>query len=323
MKRVVIGLLLGSALPLVACGGSGGGSSGVTVVPGSGGSTPTPAPSSPTPSPTATYKTYAELTGNQSFKTACAAFIFNANPPAVAPATHFGQGLTLDYTATSDSYAIGGDGLALSYGPADLDPAAPATVKGYIKTVDGFQQRFTIGRPATSGGTGLDYTRGFFLRALGPGSPKNYSCVFGVPTLLGDAPAVSTVTYSQTGLTGSAYRTEAGTTSVYSLQTSTVTLSVNLTTGAITSNIHLIGVLQTPSGPGATVDLGNYTGTGTIDTVEGSYYGQFTDVTGGGFAFFGGWFFGPQGRESGYAYNIFSRNGPVDIAAVGTVAAIK
>jgi hypothetical protein len=262
------------------------------------------------------------LTGNQQFKTACAAFIFNSSFPTVAPATAFGDGLTLNYTSATDSYGITGDGLALTYGPGDIDPAAPTTIKAYVRTTGGFTERFTIGRPG-AGGVALDYMRGFSLRALkGPG-PTQYSCVFGVPTLVTDPPAATSVTFTKTGLNGSAYRSQGGIVGIYSLEKSTVTLSVNLTTGKINTVIHLLGTLQTPAGPSTTnVELGTYTGSGDIDEVQGSYNGQFTDAS---FAYFGGWFFGPQGREAGFAYSIFNRDAAsgADVTAVGTVAAIQ
>ena len=190
-------------------------------------------------------------------------------------------------------------------------------------------QRFVIGRPSPGGAT-LDYLRTIFLRAQpGPG-PTNYQCVFGVPTLTTDAPGVATVTFAKVGLSGasSAYRYDPtaspATLTTYSLEKSTATLSVNLTTGAVTSVIHLLGTVQSAAGAGATdVELGTYTGSGTIDQTTGSYSGQFVDSAGNGlFATFGGWFFGPQGREAGFAYSIVSRTSSnIEISSVGTVTA--
>jgi hypothetical protein len=327
MKSITIGMLLCS-VALSACGSSGGGNNSPVVVPGPG-STPTPSPSSsptPTPSPSATYKTYAELTGDQRFKTACAAFIFNSTPPIVTPATAFGNGLMLDHAAAPDSYTITGDGVAQTYGPADRDPAAPSTVISYLKTVSGFTERFTIARPGV-GGVGLDYLRVFTLRAQKGSGPTNYSCVFGVPTLVSDRPAAATVTFTRIGLGGSAYKAQAGVVGAYSLEGSSTTFAVNLTTGKVNTTIHLLGTLQTPTGPSTTnVELGTYSGVGDIDLASGSFSGQFFNPDGSPlFAYFGGWFFGPQGREAGFTSSIAKRDtvNNADISSVGTVVATQ
>ena len=312
---------------LAACGGGNATTTSSTPV------ISTPAPSSgssPTPTPsTVSYQTFANLTGNQSFRTACASYLLVGAPPVVNPATAFGNGLALSYTAAADAYAISGDGLSLSFGPTDVDAAVLAPAKGYTKVDAGFTQRFIIGRPAPAAAT-LDYVRTIFLATQRGAGPTNYQCVFGVPTLTTDVPSVASVTFTKVGLSGasSSYRFDTtaspATLTTYSLENSTATLTVDLTTGAVRSVIHLLGTVRSAGGAGATnVELGTYTGAGTIDTTTGSYSGQFTDASGNSlFAYFGGWFFGPQGREAGFAFNIVKQdsNGS-QISAVGTVTA--
>lgn len=312
---------------LAACGGGG---TSVGLTPVVSGTTPTPSPSTPTQTPsTVSYQTFAALTGNQNFRTACASYLLAGVPPVANPATAFGNGLALSYTAATDAYAISGDGLSLSFGPSDVDAAVLAPAKGYIKVDAGFTQRFIIGRPAPAAAT-LDYVRTIFLATQRGAGPTNYQCVFGVPTLTTDVPSMSSVAFTKVGLSGasSSYRLDTTTSpaslTTYSLENSTATLSVDLTTGAVRSVIHLLGTVRSAAGAGATnVELGTYTGTGTINTTTGSYSGQFTDASGNSlFAYFGGWFFGPQGREAGFAFNIVKQdaNGS-QTSAVGTVTA--
>jgi hypothetical protein len=299
-----------AGLVLAGCGGDGGSSPPISVIPG--GPSPTPTPSSSptaTPTPSASYQTYAQLTGNQSFQTACAALNFsNGNPPAPQPATNFGDGLTLAYTAATDSYTISGDGLSLSYAPAQLDPAAPAGVRGYLRTENGFTQRFSIGTPAP-GGVALDYVRAFSLRALRNGQTLQYQCVFGVPTRLTDPPDATTVTFTRVGINGAAYVAPVGGgLQTYALTASTATLSVNVATGEATTVLRLVGTLQTASGPASTTtELGTFTGVGDFDDTRPSFYGPLTSTDRDSqFSFFGGWFFGPQGREAAFSTQILA-----------------
>lgn len=303
------GLAAVAALAVAGCGGGGG--SGGSSVPVVAGSTPAPTPSpTATATPGPTYSTYAQLAGNQTFQSACASLnLSGGSPPPPNPATGFGDGLLLNYTAASDSYAITNDGLNLSFGPADVDPAAPVGVRSYVRTEpSGFRQRFTIGTPAP-GGVGADYVRGLFLTTQRFGATLQYQCVFGVPTLLTDRPTESSVSFARFNVGGSAYVTPAsGAQQVYSLANSVVTLNVNLTTGEVRTTLRLIGNLAGPGGLSpTTTELGTFTGTAGFDATRQSYYGQLTSTDRQSqFSYFGGWFFGPQGREAGFAMEILA-----------------
>ncbi|MES2336485.1 MAG: hypothetical protein V4537_00115 [Pseudomonadota bacterium] len=312
---------------LTACGGGGNGGGGGSVV--TPAPTPTPAPSpSPSPSPTPTYARFVELTGNQNFRTACGALDLNAAPPAPQPATDFGNGFDLSYTAGSENYLLTGDGQSLSYGPAQRDPASPSPTGSvsYTRVADGFTQRLTLGIP-TTGGVALDYTRGLSLRALRLGRPAQYQCIYGVPTLATDLPAASVV-YARTSLIGTIYAaTTGGAQQVYSTEASVVGFTLDPVTSRVTFTLRLLGTLQTASGPATTTtDLGTYTGTGTINAARTSYSGTLTSADRTvQFGTFGGWVFGPQAREAGLTLTLLALE-PVSgtrVSVLGNIVATR
>lgn len=314
------GILLAA---LGGCGGGGtGGGSVVTPTPSP---TPTPAPT-PSPSPTPSYPRFAELTGSQTFQTACASLETNAAPPVPQPATAFGSGFTLAYNAGAETYLLTGDGQSLSYGPAQRDAAAPAGVTSYVRTADGFTQRLTLGVPV-AGGVALDYTRGLTLRALRQGQPAQYQCVYGVPTLASDLPAGSVV-YARANLNGVIYTAaNGGGQQAYSTEASVVTLTLDPTTSRVSFTLQLLGTLQTATGPAPTpTALGTYTGTGTINAARTSYTGTLasSDRT-VQLGTFGGWLFGPQAREAGMTMSLLAvdTTSGVRISVLGNIVASR
>jgi hypothetical protein len=154
VKRTLCAVAL---LTLSGCGGSDGGSTGSALGTANGGATTTPPPT-PTPPPPA-YVKYANLTGNQTFQSACA----TNGSGATAFSTAYGGGPALVYTATTNSYLVSGNGITSSFGPADADPAASAGSKSYRKVVNTIPERLSIG-PLKAAGTALEYThrRGSF-----------------------------------------------------------------------------------------------------------------------------------------------------------------
>lgn len=312
MRHVI---LMPIGLILTSCGGSGGGSSsGVPVV-----NAPAPTPA-PTSAPTATpYSTYAQLVGDQTFKTGCAALRYDFSSPLAVPVVAFGSGLTLSYTASTQTYRVMPDprdtGLfgtqPRSYGPADRDATASATATVYTRSTNGFIERLAIGANAAGGGS-PDYVRGFSLRvplygaATANPPAAQYSCIFGVPTRLDDLPATSPA-YTRGGLNGSATNYPSGTPESYVITQSQVSFSVDMPNNRVSTTIRMVGALVTAAGTSATtVDLGTYTGTGTIDR-SGFFSGQLTspdrllrDAT------FAGWFFGPQAAEAAFSIGLDS-----------------
>ena len=336
MRRV---LLVSSALALASCGGESGGGGATASVPVVGGATPTPTPpvTSPSPAPTP-YPTYAQLTGDQSFKTGCAALSYDFSPPLAVPVSPFGTGLTLGYTASTQTYVVTPDprntGLfgtqARSFGPADRDPAAPPTATAYLRTTNGFIERLAIGSNGAGGGT-PDYVRGFSLRVPLNGTTSinlpaaQYFCIFGVPTRLDDLPATSPI-YTRGGLNGSATNYPFGAPESYAINQSQVTFTVDLSTGRVAATIHMLGALVTSAGTSATlVDLGTYSGAGTISS-SGYFSGQITspnrqirDAT------FAGWFFGPQASEAAFSigFDSLDQTNGRHIIFLGNALALK
>ncbi len=224
-------------------------------------------------------------------------------PPAPRVATGFGGGLNVAFASGAATYTITGDGLTPRvFGPADIDPAAPAGSIRYLKTVNGAPERFSIPTPSISG-VPLEYTRAVTL-SVTQIRPLQYLCVTGVPTRVGDTPAGSNIPFARVGFTGTAYRQEGGSQRTYSLSTSVATFAANLTNGTVTVMIDLIGVEQTPGGPvGGPIAIGTINATLDIDTSQPTYFGLLNRTTGTTLisGTMGGWFFGPQGAETGAA----------------------
>ncbi len=316
-------LAIALAIAVTGCGGDDSGGSLGTTPP-----TPTPSPTPSPPPPTYSYTKYAALTGDQNFRSACAVVALTGNPFQARFATPYGNGVPLSYTAATDTYRATVDGVQSTFAPGDRDPAAPAGTQRYLKVVNGFTERFSIGQP-TAAGTALEYVRGFGLTARdATGQANQFGCIFGVSTFVGDAPAGSNIPFARVSLNGAAYINDAGSMLSYSLAGSTATLAANVVTGTITITLQLVGTEQKASGPvGGIVILGSYTGSGSIDTTAGSFSGSLVDnvssptVNGT----FGGWFFGPQGAE-GAAVLVMSGPQPGTnnlMTVTATIAAIR
>ena len=313
------------ALALSACGG--GGSSGGGT--GGGGTTPTPSPTptaTPTPTPTpVAYTKYADLTGNQTFKTACA-----GSEDAATFSIPFGQGTTIASDRSIPDYRISSDGSGLSgpfsvtFNQSNRDPAAPATVEAYVKAnANNFNERFVIGNISV-GTTALEYVRSGQIIVQSPTRRLvNMFCAFGVPTLTSDRPATS-VAYVNSRFVGSlrvVQNVGAGPVTTYSISASTARLNANPANGQITVTINLIGREIVGGVASATeTPLGTFTGTTSIDGTVQSFSGLVLDSNNTVAGTFGGWFFGPQGREAAFTFNIQQRrNDNSDVIATSSV----
>ena len=311
MKRFVTSASI--ALALVACGG---GDSGGTPPPtgGGGGGTPTPTPS---PSPTPTYATFATLTGNQAFSTACG----GTSGSNVVQAQGFGRAasdnsrLSLDFTAANANWRVvgtsrTGEPFDTTFRPEDIDAASTFTnFTDYLRDPGtGFRNRLLLGDKPIASLT-RDYVRQFVhvVRPTATSNPSTYFCIYGIPTLLTDPLPTSTITYTSFRIVGQGVILGGAQGGSYDLGESTVTLTANPTNGEVRTQLVLSGRLQTPSGLSETrVDLGTYNG---VAGVDGSVQNFFAVLEGGNRAItgpsnFGGWFFGPQGREAGYGFAI-------------------
>lgn len=306
MTRTVA--VLSGAILLAACSGGGGGSSGGgTVV------TPTPTPTatfspSPTPAPGPSYTKFADLAGDQNFASVCTA-IRISSPPVLSPTSLPDQGLAFSYMAGAQNWGVTGDGVALTFTAAERDTTLPATVLGYNKTTSTPTERLRIATVGI-GTTPAEYFRTATVTANAPGNPgRNYTCIIGVKTLVTDVPAGTNFNFPNSRIAGFLLRTPpgGGANTQYNMNNTTVGFDVNLSTGEVKIVLHLIGS-PLPSGSGADVDFGTVTGTADIDATTGAYYGTTwtsTDMT-VPFAQVGGRFFGPQGKESGYALTLLA-----------------
>lgn len=307
-----LAFVIGCAL-LASCGGGDSGGS-----PPATGGTPTPSPSpTPTPTPTPTYATFSTLTGNQAFATACG----GTSGAEVVQAQGFGRAatdsfrLSLDFTSANANWRVAGSSRTgepfdNTFRPEDIDSASTFTnFTDYLRDPGtGFRNRLLLGDKPVAGVT-REYVRQFVhvVRPTATSVSSTYFCTYGIPTLLTDALPTSTITYTSFRIVGQGVIQGGPQGGAYDLAESTVTLSANPATGAVTTQLTLVGRLSTPSGLSETrTDLGTYTGTATIDGSTQNYFAVLDGTTRAivGFSNFGGWFFGPQGREAGYGFSI-------------------
>lgn len=306
-----LALVIGCAM-LAACGGDDGGS----TPPPTGGGTPTPSPT-PTPTPTPTLPTFATLTGDQAFATACGA----TSGADVVQAQGFGRAeantlrLSLDFADTPDTWRITGRSLTgepidTAFRPEDIDAASTFTnFTDYLRDPGtGFRNRLLLGDKPISGIT-RDYVRHFVhvVRPTSTSVSSTYFCTYGIPTPLTNPLPTSTISYTSFRVVGQASINGGPMGGAYDLGESVITLTANPATGDVVTRLQLTGRLQTPSGLSDTrVDIGTFNGTAAIDGTVQNYFavldGENRAIT--GVSNFGGWFFGPQGIEAGYGFSI-------------------
>ncbi|WP_265563132.1 hypothetical protein [Sphingomicrobium arenosum] len=311
-------------LALTACGG--GGSEKAPSPPPV--SQPSPSPT-PTPAP-ATYSTFAQLTGNRSFDSACTIF-FNGSQPWLSSGfgafPDVGSSLNIDYLADSDSWTVEGASdapFSYTFSPSDRSPTSSSSEPVYRKADGkGFDTRFAIGARAL-GSQAPEYVRTARMIARPDAALSDYFCVFGVPTRLDDTLPTSTLRYSAFSVLGTLLVTGGALAGQYELSESVVTLSANPSTGEILTTIDLVGRQFMGGSLSETrTDLGSYYGEASIDGSVASFSGGiFGSDRAVGAANFSGWFFGPQGREAGYSFAIdsFGAEGESWVA-VGSVTA--
>lgn len=164
----------------------------------------------------------------------------------------FGQGVRYQYNASTRAIALDNGPLSPSFTAADIDPSAPVSVVRYAKA-NGDQ--LLLIRPVVNA-VGLQWTR--FVDTIG-NAPSNTRiiAVTGVPTPVADIPSSGTVTFSGTLVVGDAYVFNNGQVTAYSLLPSTLSVSINYSTGRITFSLALNGV---PTAGGAAVSLGTIAG---------------------------------------------------------------
>ena len=307
-----LAFIIGCAM-LASCGGGDGGSSPPPT--GGGGGTPTPSPT-PSPSPTPALPTFATLTGDQAFATACG----GTNGANVVQAQGFGRAATgntlisLDFNDAADTWRVTGTSLTgepfdTTFRPQDIDAASAFTnFTDYLRDPGtGFRNRLLLGDKPITGLT-REYVRQFVhvVRPTATSVPSTYFCTYGIPTPLTSTLPSSAVTYTSFRVVGQGIIQGGAQGGAYDLGESTITLTANPTNGQVATQLALTGRLQTPTGLSETrVDLGTFSGTAQIDGSTQNYFAVLQGnraITGP--ASFGGWFFGPQGIEAGYGFTV-------------------
>ncbi|GAA0310796.1 hypothetical protein GCM10009087_21070 [Sphingomonas oligophenolica] len=270
-----------------------------------------------TPTPPASYTKIADMTGDRTFQTG--GIQYNSAPSGFSNTSTFafGNGVTVAYTAASDSYKLTApDGSTVTFDPSNIQaPPAGSTTQVWAKTAGTIHDQFSLSVPTVSG-VPLSYTL--------TGSWQHFDtatntalvrlAVGGAPTIASDMPKTGTATYSTT--VGGAANMPGGATPSYLLTgNSTATFSANFGTGAISTTLTLAG---TQPSTGATVtNFGTFTGTGSIGSGGPGFTGTLAGTGANGV--FSGAFFGPQALEMGYDWSL---NGG-SFTAVGAVTGRK
>lgn len=312
-KSILVALFSGGALS--SCGGSGGssGSSPAPVV------TPAPSPT-PTPTPTPTpssYTLFDNLTGDQRYTAGCVGYVpRSTGAPFTTGSTRYGPNGPIFYAASTQTYTVvTPTNVKETFEPGTLVPGTPAGTKSFLKATsyDGRPERFSLIRPAPAG-IGFDYGRIATIDISGSATPgagtfarTSAVCILGVPTRGTDIPPLPSVTFTRFSVNGEAIDNRSGTLISYSLGKSSATMTVDLTTGTLTTTLHLIG-----SAGASDVDLGSFTTTAFLNPDTAGFSASMGGppagfVTIGGTPLGGpieGGFFGPQGREFGYTFQM-------------------
>lgn len=309
MKFRSLALLGSAAVTLASCGGgSSSGSDPVTVPGGGTGGTP-----SPTPTPTGPdYPAFAELAGSQSFEPACAFGYDRSDEILAYPNLVFEEGLTIAYDADTRAWSIDGGDVGVlpqvTFGPDDLDAeSADGTINFSKVGAGGMIESLSIGSGSFAD-VQLDYVRTAIVRYEKEGGRFIGVCTFGVPTLTDDLPGTSAFTYDRLHFVGAVKVKHATGVKSYDVSGSEVVMGVDRDAPGdeISSFIQLLGrEIVDGAVTGAQVDLGQLELDSGLYAPNGDFKGQVTSRDWSDYAYvllgFGGWFFGPQASEMGYA----------------------
>jgi hypothetical protein len=297
-------------LSLVAgCSGDEGGSPAPVATPSPSPSpTPSPSPSpspTPTPEPTTSPAAYLKFADVYVFRqgagitlqSACSSFAFQSQPPAVLPASAFGQGLSFRFVLTPGVWAVGGE-VSVGFDGRNADPASQGTEAAYSKLVGADTLRFAITQPV-AGGAGFDYVRLATVSAPVQGLDRLYQCATGIPTLPADLAAAPSGVFGRTAVVATAYVRDGAAARAYALGGSVVSLAADVPARRVTVSLRLVGK---PSGGGADIDLGTFTATAPIDPGTGNYVANLSSADRTVTGTISGRLFGPQAIELGAAF---------------------
>lgn len=250
--------------------------------------------------PPVTYKTLAELTGDQTFQSGGITGVPVGPELRNESTLAFGQGVEIKYFAATDTYNLNnGSGLVVEFTPANVTQENDTTVTWQKPSGNGNLDVLSISSPSVNG-VKLSYTLLGNWTHFQPGAERSYGLVGGVPTQASDVPRSGSATYS-TQVVGLAARNGQP----YILfGESTGTFSANFGSNSVNTSLALAGKLP---GSSTVTQIGNYDGTGTISSSGPGFTGTLSGSNASGA--FSGAFFGPRGVEAGYTFFL---NGTTD-----------
>ena len=194
-----------------------------------------------------------QLSGPVTLQTLNSGFQTNVNPPQESGINGFGQGVRYQYNASTRAITLDNGPQSPSFTATDIDASAPANTVRYAKASG---EQLLLIRPVINA-AGLQWTR--FVDTIGNAPPNSrIIAVTGVPTPTAEIPSTGTVNFSRTLVLGDAYVSTSGQVTAYNLLPSTLSVSINYSTGRITFSLALSGI---PTAGGAVVSLGTIAGT--------------------------------------------------------------
>ncbi|WP_157081258.1 transferrin-binding protein-like solute binding protein [Novosphingobium naphthalenivorans] len=231
----------------------------------------------------------------------------------------FSRDGAIAYLSASQSYSVLNSTPNFTFGPADLVSSSTTIIDYHHAGSDSEAANFTIENPSSA----FTYTRrsnllSQFVQGPGGTDGRRIFCVLGTPTRTDDIPPQSKVNFTQFAINGVIYDRRSGSTKFYTVSSGSATLSVDLTTGVVASNLSLHGV----DSQGNTVDLGPYNMQASIDINTAGFFGVPSVIETGTAAGFEGGFYGPQGAEFGYVFHEYRyapNSGQFDLVFLGSV----
>jgi hypothetical protein len=239
----------------------------------------------------------------------------------------------ISYTASTQTYSIfAPNNVSDTFGPAHRDFSAPATSIAFAKPSRAAgTSRFAINLPSGAGAV-HDFSRSAVFDT--DGAPTSGTqirtigyCTLGVPTLVTDIPNTMIVNFTRFAIQGDAFDRRSGSLETLRLDTSLATMTVDVSAGVFVSVVRLIGT----SASGAVRELGIYTVQGALDAETGGFSGSGSrdgpPSPGAASLAISGGFYGPQGKEFGYAFRLSQNSSPppgmpsdVELSILGTVS---
>jgi len=272
--------------------------------------------------PPPTYTKLADLQGNQTFQSAGMHFKSIIGDQFTDHSVQkYGAGVTIAYNAAADSYTLTApDGTTDTFSSSTSTPPSGYSPQPHQLALFKNDAVLGIETPLVNG-VALNYTALASWSHFNVNESSYYNAILGVPTIASDMPRSGTANY-QTNVIGSAFLNSSS----YDLSAaSTATFSADFAAGTVATTLRLAGTPFTPTPMSAArppVDFSSYSGTGTIAAGGPAFSGTLAHTPDNPIPLtgeFAGAFFGPQAKEMGYSFYLFSGGGlSIQGAVVGT-----